>query len=90
MSHARIAGLESQVETLAKSEGRLQEQVFTLKGEKEQLARTVAHLQDLLNSFGIRSTPDGLVLPPASVKLSLEEAATSDSVLQPPLPPEGS
>lgn len=90
MSHARIAGLESQVETLARSEGRLQEQVFTLEGEKEQLARTVARLQDLLASLGIRSTPDGLAPPPSSENLSLKEAATSDSVLRPAVPPEGS
>lgn len=90
VSHARIAGLESQVETLARSEGRLREQVCTLEGEKEQLARTVTHLQDLLNSLSIRSTPDGLALPPASGTLSLEETATSDSVSDPTVHPEGS
>lgn len=90
VSHARIAGLESQVETLARSEGRLREQVCTLEGEKEQLARTVAHLQDLLNSLSIRSPPDGLALPPAPGTLSLEETATSDSVSDPAVHPEGS
>lgn len=90
VSHARIAGLESQVETLARSEIRLQEQVFTLQDEKEQLARTVTHLQDLVNSLGIRIPPGGLALLPPSGKPSLEEAAASDSVLHPAAPPEGS
>lgn len=91
VSHARIASLESQVDTLARSEVRLQEQVFTLEGEKEQLARTVAHLQDLLNSLGLCSSGDGLALPPALEKLPPVEApVSSDSVLQPSVPAEGS
>lgn len=61
-----------------------------MEGEKEQLARTVAHLQDLLNSLGVRSTPDGLALPPVTGTLSLEETATSDSVSDPAVHPEGS
>lgn len=90
VSHACIASLESRVETLARSEIRLQEQVFTLEGEKEQLARTVTHLQDLLNRLGIPSTFDGLALPSASDKLLLEEAATSESLLHHAVPPKGS
>lgn len=95
VSHARIASLESQVETLAQSESRLKERVSTLEDEKQQLASTVTRLQDLLNSLGIHTTPDGLALHPASEKHSppapsAEILVTTDSVLNPLVHPEGS
>uniref|UniRef100_A0A3Q4AX99 TBC1 domain family member 4 n=1 Tax=Mola mola TaxID=94237 RepID=A0A3Q4AX99_MOLML len=51
VSHARVFGLESQVETLAQSESRLREQVAALEDEKKQLASTVTRLQELLTSL---------------------------------------
>lgn len=65
MSHARVCSLESRVEALAQSEGRLREQVSVLEEEKKQLAGTVTRLQDLLSSLGIHTTADGLTQPPA-------------------------
>ncbi|KAM3624348.1 uncharacterized protein V6R79_022274 [Siganus canaliculatus] len=61
VSHARVCSLESQVEVLAQSEGRLREQVSALEEEKQQLASTITRLQDLLTSHGIHATLDGLL-----------------------------
>ncbi|KAM7009716.1 TBC1 domain family member 1 isoform 4-T4 [Tautogolabrus adspersus] len=71
VSHARVCNLESRVETLAQSEGRLKEQVSALQEEKKQLASTVTCLQELLTSLGIHNNPDGHTLP------SLSERHTS-------------
>ncbi|XP_071779317.2 TBC1 domain family member 1 isoform X1 [Centroberyx gerrardi] len=58
VSHARVCSLESRVETLAQSEGRLKEQVSALEEEKRQLQSTVTRLHDLLASLGIPASPD--------------------------------
>ncbi|XP_072239378.1 TBC1 domain family member 1 isoform X2 [Leuresthes tenuis] len=63
VSHARVCSLESRVEVLAQSEGRLKEQVSALEEEKQELLSAVTHLQNLLTSLGINS-PDGHPLPP--------------------------
>jgi len=63
VSHARVCSLESRVEVLAQSEGRLKEQVSALEEEKQELLSAVMHLQNLLTSLGINS-PDGHPLPP--------------------------
>lgn len=82
------------METLAQSEGRLRERVFTLEGEKEQLARTVARLQDLLSSLQqpACSSPDGLALPTVvpSAAPSLGESQSAHSVPSPAAHPQGS
>ncbi|XP_069553576.1 TBC1 domain family member 1 isoform X2 [Brachyistius frenatus] len=63
VSHACVHSLESRVEALVQSEGRLKEQVSALEEEKQQLGSTVTHLQDLLTSLGIHL--DGhTLLPP--------------------------
>ncbi|XP_068176988.1 TBC1 domain family member 1 isoform X2 [Antennarius striatus] len=59
VSHARVCGLENRMEALVQSENQLREQVSVLEEEKKELVSTVAHLQDLLSSFGIHTTPDG-------------------------------
>ncbi|XP_037620283.1 TBC1 domain family member 1 isoform X1 [Sebastes umbrosus] len=66
VSHARVCNLEGRVEVLSQSEGQLREHVSALEEEKMQLASTVTHLQDLLASLGIHTTPDGHTLPPPS------------------------
>ncbi|KAM4583871.1 TBC1 domain family member 1 isoform 3-T4 [Odontesthes bonariensis] len=63
VSHARVCCLESRVEALAQSEGRLKEQVSALEEEKMELLSAVTHLQNLFTSLGINS-PDGHPLPP--------------------------
>ncbi|XP_015231725.1 PREDICTED: TBC1 domain family member 1 isoform X1 [Cyprinodon variegatus] len=63
VSHARVCNLESRVEALAQSEGRLKEQVSALEEEKKQLASTIAHLQKLLTGLGINADLDGQTLP---------------------------
>lgn len=95
VSHARVSGLEGQVETLAQSESRLREQVSALEEEKKQLASTITHLQDLLTSLGIHTTPDGHTLPPPSKRHTVTAPAkvenmTVDSLLRPLALPEGS
>ncbi|KAF7666229.1 hypothetical protein LDENG_00114520 [Lucifuga dentata] len=59
VSHARVCSLESRVEALVQSEGQLREQVCTLEEEKKQLLSTVTHLQDLLRSLSIHTSPEG-------------------------------
>lgn len=102
MSQARVCSLESRVEALVQSEGRLKEQVSALEDEKKQLLNTVTHLQDLLASLGIHSPPDGHTLPSSSeghaasaaaqTEVRREELAnrTVDRLLHPLAPPEGS
>lgn len=69
VSHARVCSLETQVQALVHSEGRLKEQVSALEQEKKQLLSTVTRLQDLLASLGIHTSPDGHALPtPTEVK----------------------
>uniref|UniRef100_A0A8C3AZ02 TBC1 domain family member 4 n=1 Tax=Cyclopterus lumpus TaxID=8103 RepID=A0A8C3AZ02_CYCLU len=63
VSHAHVCSLESRVEAVAQSEGRLREQVSALEGEKKQLASTAARLRDLLTGLGIHTTPEGRTLP---------------------------
>ncbi|XP_071399676.1 TBC1 domain family member 1 isoform X2 [Centroberyx affinis] len=58
VSHARVCSLESRVENLVQSEGRLKEQVSALEEEKRQLQSTVTRLHDLLASLGIPASPD--------------------------------
>ncbi|XP_008276644.1 TBC1 domain family member 1 isoform X1 [Stegastes partitus] len=97
VSHARVCSLESRVEALVQSEGRLKEQVSVLEEEKQQLASTVAHLQDLLTSLGIHTSPDGHTVPPPSVAAASKlegreglENRTVDSLLHPLVLPKGS
>lgn len=96
MSHARVCSLESRVESLSQSEGRLKEQVSALQEEKKQLASTVTHLQDLLASLGIYNTPDGHTLTPPleryTQKVEVEGLVhrTVDSLPHPLALPEGS
>ncbi|XP_076021583.1 TBC1 domain family member 1 isoform X2 [Genypterus blacodes] len=59
VSHARVCSLESRVEVLVQSEGRLKEQVSTLEEEKKQLLSTVTHLHHLLASLGVHTSPEG-------------------------------
>lgn len=78
---------------MAQSESKLREQVSALEEEKKHLLSTVTHLQDLLSSLGIHTTPDGLppspkrhvVTAPAKV-----ENRTVDSLPHPLVLPEGS
>ncbi|XP_070712472.1 TBC1 domain family member 1 [Pempheris klunzingeri] len=74
VSHARVCSLESRVEALGQSEGRLREQVSALEEEKKQLVSTVAHLQDLLTSLGMHTPPDGHTLPPPSERHAVTAA----------------
>lgn len=101
VSHARVCSLEGRVEVLVQSEGRLKEQVSALEEEKQQLASTVARLQDLLTSLGIHTSPDGHTIPPPSEKHAVAAASilegsdrldnrTVDSLLHPLAPPKGS
>lgn len=98
VSHARVCSLESRVEALTQSEGRLREQVSALEEEKKQLASTVTRLQDLLTTLGIHTTPDGHTLPPPSERYAVTATAkveglanrTVDSLLHPLALPEGS
>ncbi|XP_070833321.1 TBC1 domain family member 1 isoform X1 [Chaetodon trifascialis] len=97
VSHARVCSLESRVEALTQSEGRLKEQVSVLEEEKKQLASTVTHLQALLVSLGIHTNPDGHTLPPpserqvtATAKVEGLANRTVDSLLHPLALPEGS
>lgn len=69
VSHARVCSLEGQLEVLVQSEGQLREQVSALEQEKTQLLSTVSRLQDLLNSLGIHTSPDGQVVVPPDDKL---------------------
>ncbi|XP_071359288.1 TBC1 domain family member 1 isoform X2 [Trachinotus anak] len=98
VSHARVCSLESRVETLAQSEGQLREQVSALEEEKKHLLSTITHLQDLLTSLGIHSSPDGHTLPPSAERHAATAAVktkglgdrTVDPLLHPLAPPEGS
>ncbi|KAM9363841.1 TBC1 domain family member 1 [Symphorus nematophorus] len=97
VSHARVCSLESRVEALAQSEGQLKEQVSSLVEEKQQLVSTVTRLQNLLNSLGIHTTPDGHTVAPTSerhaVTAKMEGLAanrTVDSLPHPLALPEGS
>ncbi|XP_028258553.1 TBC1 domain family member 1 isoform X2 [Parambassis ranga] len=94
VSHARVCSLESRVETLVQSEGRLKEQVSTLEEERKQLVSTVSLLQDLLTSLGIRTTADGLTLPlPTEAHAVTERRVdnrTGDCLSQPLVLPKGS
>ncbi|XP_074551770.1 TBC1 domain family member 1 isoform X2 [Halichoeres trimaculatus] len=96
VSHARVCSLESRVESLAQSEGRLKEQVSALQEEKKQLASTVTRLQDLLASLGIYNTPDGHTVTPPSERYTQKEEVegleyrTVDSLPHPLALPEGS
>lgn len=69
VSHARVCSLEGQLEVLVQSDGQLREQVSALEQEKTQLLSTVSRLQDLLNSLGIHTSPDGQVVVPPDDKL---------------------
>ncbi|XP_055014248.1 TBC1 domain family member 1 [Boleophthalmus pectinirostris] len=64
VSHARVCSLESRVEALVQSDSQLREQVTELEQEKQQLIGTISRLQDLLDSLGIRTSPDTHALPP--------------------------
>uniref|UniRef100_A0A3Q3EBM9 TBC1 domain family member 4 n=1 Tax=Labrus bergylta TaxID=56723 RepID=A0A3Q3EBM9_9LABR len=98
VSHACVCSLESRLESLVQSEGRLKEQVSALQEEKKQLASTVTRLQDLLTSLGIHNNPDGHTLPSPSERHTTTENVeglgnrTVDSLPHPhPLAlPEGS
>ncbi len=63
------------MEALAQSEGQLREKVSVLEEEKQQLANTITHLQDLLTSLGIHTTPDGHTLPPPSDRHAVSTTA---------------
>ncbi|GAA6214698.1 TBC1 domain family member 1 [Lates japonicus] len=92
VSHARVCSLESRVETLVQSEGRLKEQVSALEEEKQQLLSTVTRLQDLLTSLGIHSSPDGFTIPSAAANTEDSKGVanrTIDSLLHPLALPEG-
>ncbi|XP_034544803.1 TBC1 domain family member 1 isoform X2 [Notolabrus celidotus] len=95
VSQACVCSLESRVETLAQSDGRLKEQVTALQEEKKQLASTVTRLQDLLTSLGIHTTPDGHTLAPPSERhtpIVEVEGLVNRTVDSPPHPlaiPEG-
>nr|XP_054607528.1 TBC1 domain family member 1 isoform X2 [Nothobranchius furzeri] len=59
VSQAQVCSLESRVEALAKSEGRLKEQVSSLEEEKLKLVGTITQLKNLLTSMGLSSSLDG-------------------------------
>uniref|UniRef100_A0A1A8GHI2 TBC1 domain family member 1 n=1 Tax=Nothobranchius korthausae TaxID=1143690 RepID=A0A1A8GHI2_9TELE len=59
VSQAQVCSLESRVEALAKSEGRLKEQVSSLEEEKLKLVGTITQLKSLLSSMGLNSSLDG-------------------------------
>uniref|UniRef100_A0A1A8IIT6 TBC1 domain family member 1 n=2 Tax=Nothobranchius kuhntae TaxID=321403 RepID=A0A1A8IIT6_NOTKU len=59
VSQAQVCSLESRVEALAKSEGRLKEQVSSLEEEKLKLVGTITQLKNLLTSMGLNSSLDG-------------------------------
>uniref|UniRef100_A0A667XEA7 TBC1 domain family member 1 n=1 Tax=Myripristis murdjan TaxID=586833 RepID=A0A667XEA7_9TELE len=103
VSHARVCSLESQVEVLVQSEGRLREQASALEEEKRQLQSTVTHLHDILTSLGIHISLDAHPLthtpPPdrhtvtAAAKVEGKEVAgngTAATVPHPPACPEDS
>ncbi|XP_060921148.1 TBC1 domain family member 1 isoform X1 [Labrus mixtus] len=96
VSHACVCSLESRLESLAQSEGRLKEQVSALQEEKKQLASTVTRLQDLLTSLGIHNNADGHTLPSPSERHTTTENVeglgnrTVDSLPHPLALPEGS
>ncbi|XP_063740113.1 TBC1 domain family member 1 isoform X1 [Eleginops maclovinus] len=63
VSQARVCSLQSRVEAMSQSEVLLTEQVSALDEEKKQLVSSVKHLQDMLTSLGIHTTPDGQTPP---------------------------
>nr|XP_043884457.1 TBC1 domain family member 1 isoform X3 [Solea senegalensis] len=87
VSHARVHSLESQLEALVHSEGRLKEQVSALEEEKQQLLSTVARLQDLFINLGLQNSLDGQTLtsPTERHSAAAKTNRTGDSLL-----PEGS
>ncbi|XP_018551236.2 LOW QUALITY PROTEIN: TBC1 domain family member 1 [Lates calcarifer] len=92
VSHARVCSLESRVESLVQSEGRLKEQVSALEEEKKQLLSTVTRLQDLLTSLDIHSSPDGFTIPSAAANTEDSKGVanrTVDSLLHSLALPEG-
>ncbi|KAM8842109.1 TBC1 domain family member 1 isoform 2-T2 [Synchiropus picturatus] len=88
VSHARVCSLESRVASLAQSEVQLREQVSALEDDKRKLMETASRLQELLLSYGIQASPDGLRPPPnteghAVVKGEGVESKTVDSLHHP-------
>lgn len=81
MSHARVHSLETQLEALVQSEGRLKEQVSSLEEEKQHLVSTVTRLQDLLTMLGLNSTLDEHTLPTLTNRQTASaETKTNNSV----------
>uniref|UniRef100_A0A3B4WBG7 TBC1 domain family member 1 n=1 Tax=Seriola lalandi dorsalis TaxID=1841481 RepID=A0A3B4WBG7_SERLL len=78
VSQARVCSLESRVEVLVQSEGRLREQVSALEEEKNQLLSTVTRLQDLLTSLGIHNPPDGHTLSSPTERHAASAAAKTE------------
>ncbi|XP_022614235.1 TBC1 domain family member 1 isoform X2 [Seriola dumerili] len=78
VSQARVCSLESRVEVLGQSEGRLREQVSALEEEKNQLLSTVTRLQDLLTSLGIHNSPDGHTLSSPTERHAASAAAKTE------------
>ncbi|XP_053713474.1 TBC1 domain family member 1-like isoform X2 [Synchiropus splendidus] len=88
VSHARVCSLESRVASLAQSEVQLREQVSALEDDKRKLMETASRLQELLLSYGIHTSPDGLRHPPNTeghtvVKGEGVESETVDSLHHP-------
>ncbi|XP_053713814.1 TBC1 domain family member 1-like isoform X2 [Synchiropus splendidus] len=88
VSHARVCSLESRVASLAQSEVQLREQVSALEDDKRKLMETASRLQELLLSYGIHASPDGLRHPPNTeghtvVKGESVESETVDSLHHP-------
>ncbi|XP_061567003.1 TBC1 domain family member 1 isoform X2 [Cololabis saira] len=84
VSHARICSLESRVEALAQSEGRLKEQVSALEEEKQQLVGTVDRLQNLVTGLGLHAGAGEPTLPSLpGLAASALDGRTADSVHHP-------